>query len=161
EEVVVDRVLEHDPIAASKSGSHRWDARWPDQSPEGITEALHTLGALEERLAEIDAPSLSPPWRVERRIVAAALLARIVALARVHPEAWDPVAVARTAADGLSSLIDAPSDRTPEARANAMLALRARLERLPAFLERAETNLAAPPLPRTQAAVIWVDRAKR
>jgi uncharacterized protein (DUF885 family) len=69
--------VEHDPIAATYLGVHRYDDRMPDGSVEGKLDEIDRMGDFLSRLLELDAGGLSPPARIDRGALAHRLRVRL------------------------------------------------------------------------------------
>jgi hypothetical protein len=87
----LEDLLRADPVGATELGDHRFDARLPDRSPQGLEAERETLTGWLAAVDSIDDLGLSPDNRVDHEILRAALAARLFALDQVRPHTWDPL----------------------------------------------------------------------
>src|SRR5262245_12190442 len=156
-EEFVELYMRHHPVQATLVGIHDYDAKLPDDSPNGIRERVTWLRDLEQRLVA------SVPWQelpVEQRVDFGFLRSRLGAmradLEEIKMHAHNPALYAETALTGIFLLMarrHAPLEERKEAILSRLLAVpdylklvRPNFEQIPdAFLGTAsEITLSAP-----------------
>jgi hypothetical protein len=76
-EEFVELYMRHHPVQATRAGIHDYDAKLPDDSPEGVRERIVWLRDLEQRLVA------SVPWQelpIEQRVDYGQLRSQLAAM---------------------------------------------------------------------------------
>jgi uncharacterized protein (DUF885 family) len=132
---------ESHPTEAAFDGVHLHDDVLEDYSRESIETQAQDLGGWARRLDSIDAFALTPAERVEHRMLADSIGARVFELEELRPWQRDPLHYAETLASSVAAQV---------LFAHAPIAERARhvvskLRQAPRFLEAARKNVTDPP----------------
>lgn len=151
-EEYVERTFQFDPVAATRAGIHDYDARFPDDTPDGFRERSRWLRDLDQRLVA------SVPWEelpIEQRVDFALLRSRIATerarLDDVKLHTRNPARYPETALTGIFLLLARPFAPLEERKELVL----ARLMAVPEYLNAARANLTrVPALLREVAAEI-------
>ena len=151
-EEYVERTFQFDPVAATRSGIHDYDRRFPDDTPDGFRERSLWLRDLDQRLVA------SVPWEelpIEQRVDYALLRSRLAIersrLDEVKLHTRNPARYPETALGGIFLLLARPFAPLEERKELVL----ERLMAVPAYLDAARANLLqVPPLLREIASEI-------
>lgn len=146
-----DGYFERNPVAATGTGDHRFDDRWPDLSAEAQKSHDEWAAGMLARL-ELDASSLTPDQRVDLDVLADVLRRMQLSSETEKHLSTNPLGYAFLIGGGLDDLI--ARDFAPLEHRAASLA--ARLEGLPAVVDQAIANLSDPAViraPHTKVAI--------
>lgn len=135
----LDDYLARNPLHATAIGDHRFDARLPDMSPDGVTEQVRVLSRHLTALDSVDPRELSRVNLVDLGILRDRLDARVFELRTLAQHTWNPLTW--NPGEALYPLIARPGG-DPAARSRA---LRARVEGIPEYLDLARSTLAEMP----------------
>jgi uncharacterized protein (DUF885 family) len=142
---LVDEYLDHfgelHPSIAGGNGLHAHDGELEDFSAPSIAKELGWLRATRRQLDGLDAKSLSPDERVDRRILQGVIDGWILDLDTVRTWTRNPMIYVSAISDGLHNLITMDS-ATPELRMQQALR---KLRAVPPLLASARRNVTAPP----------------
>jgi len=140
-EEFVEVTLRFDPVAATLAGIHDYDARYPDDSPQGFEARIAWVRDFTRRLDAVADPGLVPTQRVDHALLRSRVAALQLQLEVVRPHTHNPVRYPVTAMNGVFALLSgtfAPIEERKElilARLNAaseyLAGARATLERVP------------------------------
>ena len=134
-------LYETHPTAAAFDGVHLHDDLLEDLSRAAIDTELRELGGWARRLDGIDPSSLAGDEKLERRMLAGSIQARLFALEEERPWQRNPLHYAETLAASLASQV--LFAHTPVAdRARRVVS---KLRQMPRFLEAARQNITDPP----------------
>jgi hypothetical protein len=131
------------PVAATRLGVHRGDARLDDVSLAAVAAQASRLHAEQDELAALDAAALSPAERDDRDILAAAIARELIDDETIQPFRRDPDSYVSLAVNAVYDLIDRDFAPLPD----RMRAAIARERALPALFALAEAQLADVPPP--------------
>ncbi len=138
------------PVSATQIGEHRFDAELDDLSAEGQQRALDTTKALLAELEAIDTAALSRDNQVDAALLRHQLKSDIWNSEVMQAAQWDPQlynGLAGSAIYGLMAREFAPlPDRIKSATA--------RMEKIPALLAQARTNLDVARVPKIHAETV-------
>jgi uncharacterized protein (DUF885 family) len=137
------------PVNATFIGVHTHDHELPDLSPEGTAEAVREMRALRSRLAQLPEAGLDEPRRHDRRLADGFLDLQILEHELPQAPRFNPTIAS---GEGVFSVISLFL-RDAEPLAERVDAAIARMEALPAFLERARAGAGAAPTPWTERAI--------
>jgi hypothetical protein len=134
-------LYETHPTAAAFDGVHLHDDLLEDLSRAAIDTELRELGGWARRLDGINPSSLTGDEKLERRMLAGSIQARLFALEEERPWQRNPLHYAETLAASLASQV--LFAHTPVAdRARRVVS---KLRQMPRFLEAARQNITDPP----------------
>lgn len=143
------------PILAGTAGYHLVDDRWGDPSEAGRTARLAMLAGHRRVFAGLAADALTPAERTDRDIVIEQIDQLIFGDEVLREEAWDPLVPVYTAGSALFGLL--AREYAPWSFRGA--AFLARVEGLPAFLDRSLAALTG--LPGRPVALLHLETALR
>jgi uncharacterized protein (DUF885 family) len=128
------------PVATSSAGGHRFDDRLADYRMNAVMERRAQVTELLRQVSAIDDQGWSKDDRVDRLLFQSQLAYADFFGRELDPEASDPQLYVNECSNGIFSLLqkEYASGRT------RALAATARLERMPALLATARTNLQRP-----------------
>ncbi|MBV8223204.1 MAG: DUF885 domain-containing protein, partial [Candidatus Eremiobacteraeota bacterium] len=141
--------LKDDPIRATWTGLHDYDAELPDVTPEGLARSQTALQAHIATLETFTPGDLTPAERVDHQLLKSELDVELRELTERRPYAHDPTLYPSLAADAAYSIL---------AREFAPLTARvpsvvARMAKIPAMLETGMRNLERSPNIWTEIAI--------
>ena len=149
----LDDLYQRQPTWATYLGIHKYDDRLDDYSRKGVDDAIASARAFREKVAAIDAASLTLERQLDREQLLRAIDSRLLTLDVVRPWALDP--------DGYSSgltrtayIMIKRNFAPPEERLRQLIA---REKAMPAALAEARTNLQNPPRVYTEIAIEQMD----
>ena len=138
---VVDELLaEHfslDPVHATEVGVHDHDDRWPDLTPAGREASRAFAARAQQRLAELDAATLSRDEAIDRRVLAGAVDAWRFADEELDELHWNPLVYVYLSGGGLFYLLSRSFAPLPD----RLRSVAGRLRGLPALLEQGKVIL--------------------
>ena len=89
--VFFDELFRLDPLRATATGDHRFDAEWPDMSEDGRRARLAFIDRWEADFAAVAPEGLSGDDRAEREVLLAELAAMRFADTDLREDRWDPL----------------------------------------------------------------------
>ena len=89
--VFFDELFRLDPLRATATGDHRFDAEWPDMSEDGRRARLAFIDRWEAEFAAVAPEGLSADDRAEREVLLAELAAMRFADTDLREDRWDPL----------------------------------------------------------------------
>ena len=134
------------PTDATIAGEHRWDATWPDLSPEG-DKRVHEF--FEHELAGIPKGTLSQQNQIDATLLADAIRYGLFQLDELKARDHDPVLYTRIIGEGFDPLVN----RTFGTPASRLAAVIGRLDALPAVVDAAKARLQHPSKIATETAI--------
>ena len=149
----LEDVYQRQPTSATYLGIHKYNDRIEDYSRKGVEAAVASARSFRERIARIDAASLSPDRQLDHEQLLRAIDSRLLTLEVVRPWAVDPDSYS----SGLTRTAYVMIKRTfapPEERLRQLIA---RQKAMPAALAEARTNLQNPPRIYTEIAIEQLD----
>jgi len=149
----LEDVYQRQPTWATYLGIHKYDDRLDDYSRKGVDDSVASARQFRERVAAIDAASLSMERQLDREQLLRAIDARLLTLETVRPWAVDPDSyssgLTRTAYIMIKREFAPPEERLRK--------LIAREKAMPAALAEARKNLENPPRVYTEIALEQID----
>jgi uncharacterized protein (DUF885 family) len=149
----LEDVYQRQPTWATYLGIHKYDDRLDDYSRKGVDDSVASARQFRERVAAIDAASLSLERQLDREQLLRAIDARLLTLETVRPWAVDPDSyssgLTRTAYIMIKREFAPPEERLRK--------LIARQKAMPAALAEARRNLENPPRVYTEIALEQID----
>jgi uncharacterized protein (DUF885 family) len=143
----VDGYLRLNPVNATQTGDHRYDALLPDVSAAGRAATRNFAERTLAELSKFDAGNLSREHQVDAILLKDQLDYLIFSDARLQDWAWDPLTYSSTAGTALFSLMSREFAPLPERLRSATR----RLEALPAYLAQAREALVPARVPLIHA----------
>jgi uncharacterized protein (DUF885 family) len=125
------------PVAATATGNHEHDGEWPDMSDHGRSHRMAFIDAWTAEFGAFAEGSLSPDERIDRDLLLSELAAMHFDEAELREAAWDPLSYVYLLGGGIFPLL--ARDFAPPATRLASAA--SRLERMPAVLQAAQSQL--------------------
>ncbi len=141
------------PTQATYLGIHKYDDRLEDYSRQAVTDAVAAARQFRDRVAAIDAASLSADRQLDREQLLHAIDSRVITLDVIRPWAKD----ADTYSSGLTSTAYIMIKREFAPAEERLRKLIAREKAMPAALAEARKNLENPPRIYTQIAIDQLD----
>jgi uncharacterized protein (DUF885 family) len=141
------------PSAATDLGIHTYDAAMDDASAQAIADDTGELQSFRQKLADIDAATLTLGRQLDREQLLHSVDAAILRNTRIKPFAKDPDFYSGGVTNAAYVIMKrpfAPAD-------DRLRSLVAREKRMPAFLDLARVNLTAPVKIFTQIAIEQID----
>ena len=129
------------PTQATYLGIHKYDDRLEDYSRQAVTDAVAAARQFRDRVAAIDAASLSADRQLDREQLLHAIDSRVITLDVIRPWAKD----ADTYSSGLTSTAYIMIKREFAPAEERLRRLIAREKAMPAALAEARKNLENPP----------------
>ena len=149
----LDDLYQRQPTWATYLGVHKYDDRLDDYSRKGVDDAIASARSFRERIAAIDAASLTLERQLDREQLLRAIDSRLLTLEIVRPWALDPDSyssgLTRTAYIMIKRTFAPPDERLRQ--------LIAREKAMPAVLAEARKNLQNPPRIYTEIAIEQMD----
>ncbi len=146
-------MYQRQPTWATYLGIHKYDDRLDDYSRKAVDDSVASARQFRERVAAIDAASLSPERQLDREQLLRAIDSRLLTLEVVRPWAVDPDSyssgLTRTAYIMIKRNFAPPEERLRQ--------LIAREKAMPAALAEARKNLQNPPRIYTEIAIEQMD----
>lgn len=139
--------LELNPELATTLGEHRYDGRWTDMSKAGMDRNLEFQNAILGELQRIPREQLGPENQVDYDILQHHLQAQKWLLGELKEYQWNPLQY--NAGPALFALLARDYAPLPQ----RLDSLAERLERLPALLQQAQSQLGRPPALHTTTAI--------
>jgi len=149
----LEDLYQRQPTWATYLGIHKHNDRIEDYSRKGVDAAVASARSFRDRIASIDAASLTPERQLDREQLLRAIDSRLLTLEVVRPWAVDPDSYS----SGLTRTAYIMIKRTfapPEERLRQLIA---REKAMPAALAEARTNLQTPPRIYTEIAIEQMD----
>ena len=149
----LEDLYQRQPTWATYLGIHKHNDRIEDYSRKAVDDAVVSARSFRERIAKIDAASLSPERQLDRLQLLQAIDSRLLTLEVLRPWAVDPDSYS----SGLTRTAYIMIKRTfapPEERLRQLIA---REKAMPAALAEARTNLQNPPRVYTEIAIEQMD----
>jgi len=143
----IDDYLARNPVMASRMGDHRFDARLPDLTADGVAEQARVLNRHIGALDSLDALSLSRINGVDITILRSRLAARVFELRTLAEHTWNPLLW--NPGESLEPLLLRESG-DPRAQLHAVIE---RMRALPEFLDAARSTLRTMPRIHVEVAV--------
>ena len=144
---VVDEYLTFDPVSATQTGEHRYDALLADASAKGRAAKRAFAQRSLAELARFDARKLSREHQVDAILLKDQLDYMIFSDARLQDWAWDPLTYADRAGTALFSLMS----REFAPLAERLRSATGRLEALPTYLRQSREALVPARVPLIHA----------
>ena len=149
----LEDVYHRQPTWATYLGIHKYNERLDDYSRKAVDDAVASARQFRERVAAIDAASLTAERQLDREQLLRAIDARLLSLEVLRPWAVDPdcysSGLTRTAYIMIKRKFAPPDDRLRQ--------LIAREKAMPAALADARKNLENPPRISTEIAIEQMD----
>jgi uncharacterized protein (DUF885 family) len=145
----LDELLQRQPTRATRVGDHRFDARWPDISPQGEAAYRKWLEETRAALGRLPHDGRSEQNQIDADILDERLRSELFALDELKDLEIDPVAYTTLISVGLDPLVTR-SFGTKEQR---MASLLGRLDGVPAIVAAAKQRLTKPPRVFTETAI--------
>ena len=149
----LEDLYQRQPTWATYLGIHRYNNRIEDYSRKAVDDAAASARSFRERIAKIDAASLSPERQLDHEQLLRAIDSRLLTLEVVRPWEVDPdlysSGLTRTAYIMIKRTFAPPDERLRQ--------LIAREKVMPAALAEARTNLQNPPRVYTEIAIEQMD----
>jgi uncharacterized protein (DUF885 family) len=153
-EAFVARMLQGEfrsnPVFATLTGEHRYDALLPDMSAAGRKRATEARRGWLAELGRLDRAALSRDNQVDAAMIVNALRQSIWTATELQDWAWDPQVYGSVAGNALYSL--AKRDFAPWR--SRLLSATARMEKLPTLLAQARAELVPARVPRIHAETV-------
>jgi uncharacterized protein (DUF885 family) len=143
----LDGVLAFEPEWATNLGDHRFDHQVSDLSIAGAEARTAFYRGVLDRLSEIDTAELNLANRIDAEILKQQAESEIFSLTELRELRWNPTLY--NPGDGIYNLLARDFAPLPD----RLLAVKSRLEALPARLADARTNLDNPPQVMTETAI--------
>ena len=143
----VDEYLKLNPVNATQTGEHRYDAMMPDVSAAGRAAVRTFAERTLAELARFDTKSLSREHQVDAILLKDQLDYLIFSDQRLQDWAWDPLTYAGNAGTALFSLMSREFAPLPERLHSAT----GRLEALPTYLAQSREALVPARVPLIHA----------
>jgi uncharacterized protein (DUF885 family) len=134
----LDDYLRLSPTDATQAGEHRYDAAWPDVTPQGDEVLRAFLDHTRAQLATIPKAELGRQNRIDAQILEDQIAATLYSLTELRPRDVDPLFYTGLIGDGLDPLVTR-NFGTPASRARS---LRGRLDGIGAVVAAARQRLA-------------------
>jgi uncharacterized protein (DUF885 family) len=144
----LDGMLERDPEWATGLGDHRFDRRLTDRTLEGIQERIAWRQSYLDSLAGIEAKKLSAVNKIDYEILRNHLEADLFEMRELRPHERDPLYY--NTGGAIYNLV--ARDFAP--LRERLLAVKQRLEAVPATVAAAKANLENPPRIFTETAIV-------
>lgn len=138
---LLDEYFARDPLAATATGDHRYDERWPDTSDAGRLERVRWLDRWAAELGSVDPASLDRDERIDRDLLLGELAASRFAETELRTESWDPLEWVYLVGFGLFPL----TARAFAPLADRLASVAGRLESVPQVLADATGVLGSHP----------------
>jgi len=145
----LDELLQRQPTRATRVGDHRFDAQWPDISPQGEAAYHKWLEETRAALGRLPHDGLSEQNQIDADILDERLRSELFALDELKDLEIDPVSYTTLISVGLDPLVTR-SFGTKEQR---MASLLGRLDGIPAIVAVARQRLAHPAKVFTETAL--------
>ena len=149
----LEDVYRRQPTQATFLGIHTYDDKLEDYSRQAVNDAVAAARGFRQRVAAVDAGTLSAADQLDREQLVRLIDSRILALDVVRPWAKDP----DTYSSGITNTAYIMIKRTFAPPAERLRLLIAREKAMPAALLEARKNLERPPMISTQIAIEQVD----
>lgn len=144
---IVDEVLKLNPVYATVTGDHRYDARLTDVSAAGRKALRSFAGRSLAELAKFDRRKLSREHQVDAIMLKDQLDYIVFSNDRLQDWAWDPLTYSGPAGTAFDALMSREFAPLPERLRSAI----GRLEALPAFLRQSREALVPARVPLIHA----------
>lgn len=135
------------PSTATGLGEHAFDAELDDASEAGRQSAADEVRTVQTRLSAIERSSLSRDNQVDAVMLEEHLNGQLFSHDDLQDWRWDPLRYSEAAGSALYSLMARDFGPVQE----RLLSAKARLEKLPAFLNQTETTLIVERVPEVHA----------
>jgi len=149
----LEDIYKRHPTWATYLGIHKYNEQLEDYSRQAVTGAIAAARTFRERVAAVDASTLSPDNQLDREQLLRAIDSRLLTLETVRPWARDPDSyssgLTRTAYIMIKRNFAPPEERLRQ--------LIAREKAMPAALGEARKNLDNPPRIYTEIAIQQMD----
>ena len=149
----LEDIYQRQPTWATYLGIHKYNNRIEDYSRKAVDDAVSSARSFRERIAKIDAASLSPEKQLDLEQLRRAIDSRLLTLEVLRPWAVDPdwysSGLTRTAYIMIKRTFAPPDERLRQ--------LIAREKAMPAALAEARKNLQNPPRVYTEIAIEQMD----
>ena len=146
----IEGLIQSNPEYATSLGDHRFDDKLTDYSDEAVAKALARAKDTRQQLEQFsDLTKLTGPNRVDVRILKDSVDNEIFGIEELKEREWNPILYNESLANSLYLLVSrefAP----PEKRAAS---IKGRMEKIPAVIAQAKTNLKNPPRVFTETAI--------
>jgi uncharacterized protein (DUF885 family) len=134
----LDDYLRLSPTDATQAGEHRYDAAWPDVTPQGDEVLRAFLDHTRAQLATIPRGELGQQNRIDAQILEDQIVATLYSLAELRPRDLNPMFYTGLIGDGLDPLVTRNFGTT----ASRAQSLRNRLDGIGAVVAAARQRLA-------------------
>jgi uncharacterized protein (DUF885 family) len=145
----LDEYFAHNPVDATLTGEHKYDATWPDVSVDGDAKLKAWLEATRAALAKLPRAGLSEQNRIDAAILDDALRFGLFNVTELKPLESDPTSYTNLFSEGLDALVSRGFG-TKESR---MAGLKGRLAGVPAIVAVAKQRLQHPAAIQTEQAI--------
>jgi len=146
----IEGLLQVNPEYATSLGDHRFDDRLSDYSDEAEAKELKRAKDFRQQLEQFnDLTKLTGPNRVDVRLLKDNIDNEIFGIEELKERSWNPLLYNESLANSLYLLV-ARDFAPPEKRAAS---IKARMEKIPAVIAQAKTNLKNPPQVYTETAI--------
>ncbi len=142
-----EQYLASHPETATQLGDHRFDTRSSDMSLTGVAADIQLYRDTLIALENISAAQLSPAYSIDQRILRGDLESSLLSLEVIKDHEWNPLGY--NPANGIYVLLA----RNYAPLSKRLLAVKSRMEAVPAFLAAAKANLKDPPKIFTETAI--------
>jgi len=146
---IMEEIWSFHPIGSTNLGIHKYDSRMPDYSRKELNFRLNRFKTLREKLDELDTLVLSIDERVDYHLLRASLCDEIFDLEKSKIYDNDPLLYSQACINGVYTIMI----RHAESVRGKMVAVTARLDQIPKFLEVARQNLKKPSYVLCDAAI--------
>lgn len=146
----LDGWLQLNPVGATQTGDHRFDAELDDLSAAGRQKGLEFSKRMLAELDAIDASKLSRDNQVDAMILRNQLRGDIWSTETLQSWAWDPQAYSGLAGGAIYSLMAREFAPMPERLKSAT----ARMEKIPALFAQSRENLDPARVPKIHAETV-------
>src|SRR5438477_3138511 len=146
----IEGLLQVSPEYATSLGDHRFDDKLSDYSDEAEAKELKRAKDFRQQIeAFSDLTKLTGPNKVDVRLLKDNIDNEIFGIEELKEREWNPLLYNESLANSLYLLV-ARDFAAPEKRAAS---IKARLEKIPAVIAQAKTNLKNPPQVYTETAI--------
>src|SRR3989440_10034808 len=146
----IEGLLQANPEYATSLGDHRFDDKLTDYSDEAEAKELKRAKDFRQQLEAFnDLTKLTGPNKVDVRLLSDNIDNEIFGIEELKEREWNPLLYNESLANSLYLLV-ARDFAPPEKRAAG---IKARMEKIPAVIAQAKTNLKNPPQVYTETAI--------
>ena len=145
----LDGYLQRSPTSATSAGEHRYDAAWPDISPQGEASLRTFLTDTRARLAQIPRADLELQQQIDAEILDDELNYWLFSLDELKRYETDPISYTDLIGEGLDPLVN----RNFGTSASRLESLLGRLDGIPTLVAIAKQRLSRPAQANTETAI--------